>query len=142
MRGTKRRTLSFSVKVKLFRNKVPANAATIRKELEGIIQLIRFPTMSADEFSCGPATEEVLTAEVGTSFCRKAYVQQWTFRRRLSCSNGSYLALPRNSSRTRRGTASPATSASASSASKIIYAFIGAKWTATYLLPFCRGLRS
>ncbi|KAH7705981.1 BTB/POZ domain-containing protein 3-like protein [Aphelenchoides avenae] len=50
-------------KAQCARNKVPANAATIRKELEGIIQLIRFPTMSADEFSCGPATEEVLTAE-------------------------------------------------------------------------------
>lgn len=48
-----------------FRNKRNhKDVQKIRDELEGILQLIRFPLMSADDFARGPAVEGILTAEV------------------------------------------------------------------------------
>ncbi|KAH7699318.1 BTB/POZ domain-containing protein 3-like isoform 2, partial [Aphelenchoides avenae] len=50
-------------KDKCARNELPVDAGTIRKELDGVIQLIRFPAMPADDFARGPAAEAILTAE-------------------------------------------------------------------------------
>ncbi|KAH7692951.1 BTB/POZ domain-containing protein 3-like isoform 1, partial [Aphelenchoides avenae] len=44
-------------------NQLPVDGETLRNALDGILHLVRFPTMTAEEFAEGPAGEEVLTAE-------------------------------------------------------------------------------
>ncbi|KAH7693096.1 hypothetical protein AAVH_39874, partial [Aphelenchoides avenae] len=45
------------------RNQLPVDGETLRSALEGIVEHIRFPTMTAADFARGPAAEAVLTAE-------------------------------------------------------------------------------
>ncbi|KAH7698919.1 BTB/POZ domain-containing protein 3-like protein [Aphelenchoides avenae] len=53
------------------RNQLPVDGETLRNALEGILQHVRFPAMTAEEFAEGPAGEEVLTAE------EKVHVLRW-----------------------------------------------------------------
>lgn len=48
----------------LFSNDLPTDGETLRNALDGIIQLVRFPTMDAEEFARGPGNESVLTSDV------------------------------------------------------------------------------
>ncbi|KAH7713671.1 BTB/POZ domain-containing protein 6 [Aphelenchoides avenae] len=45
------------------RNQLPIDGETLRNALDGILHLVRFPTMTTEEFAGGPAGEAVLTAE-------------------------------------------------------------------------------
>ncbi|KAH7702709.1 BTB (POZ) domain containing 6 [Aphelenchoides avenae] len=48
-------------KAECARNHLPVDGETLRWSLEGILQHVRFPTMTAEDFARGPAAEAVLT---------------------------------------------------------------------------------
>ncbi|KAH7703199.1 BTB/POZ domain-containing protein 3-like protein [Aphelenchoides avenae] len=48
-------------KAECARNHLPVDGETLRWSLEGIIQHVRFPAMTAEDFARGPAAEAVLT---------------------------------------------------------------------------------
>ncbi|KAH7713674.1 BTB/POZ domain containing protein [Aphelenchoides avenae] len=58
-------------KTECARNQLPVDGETLRNALEGIVEHIRFPTMTAEDFARGPAAEAVLTAE------EKVHVFSW-----------------------------------------------------------------
>ncbi|KAH7719534.1 BTB/POZ domain-containing protein 6-A [Aphelenchoides avenae] len=51
-------------KAECSRNRTAVSGEGLRTALEGIVHQIRFPTMSAEEFARGPASETILSAEV------------------------------------------------------------------------------
>ncbi|KAH7710079.1 BTB/POZ domain-containing protein 6-A, partial [Aphelenchoides avenae] len=58
-------------KAECSRNQLPVDGDTLRNALEGILQHLRFTTMTAEEFAEGPAGHAVLTAE------EKVHVFRW-----------------------------------------------------------------
>ncbi|KAH7706285.1 BTB/POZ domain-containing protein 6, partial [Aphelenchoides avenae] len=82
-------------------NQLPADGGTLRNALEGILQHIRFTTMTAEEFVEGPAGDAVLTAEEQVRVLKwfAAAVPQSIFPSTPRYSPGNYVCerlTPRN----------------------------------------------